>query len=253
MNIKSIMAIGAVALSATVFGEISSANIVGYQGSNIKGGLYYMLTASFDSTKGDGTGIAVKDLVTGDIPYGTEMQVRRPEGDYDIYTYIDEAFDAEATDPALEFVPGWADGVGDLATVKVTPGQTFWLKSETDCRVTIAGAILSDVSKTVTVNAGIFSMIGNAYPVDVNPNSIAWTGLTVNDELQVRLDAGDYDVYKYTDEAFDASATDPALEFVPGWADGLGDLVSTSILKAGRGAWIKPAEQVSVTWVSPIE
>ena len=29
MNIKSIMAIGAVALSATVFGEISSANIVG--------------------------------------------------------------------------------------------------------------------------------------------------------------------------------------------------------------------------------
>lgn len=43
-----------------------------------------MIATPFDGTEGAGTGIAVKDLVTGDIPEGAEMQVRLKAGGYDI-------------------------------------------------------------------------------------------------------------------------------------------------------------------------
>ena len=204
-----------------------------------------MIAAQFDAVDGNGAGIAIKDLVTGEIPYGAEMQVRLPAGDYDIYHYDAEAYDASIDD----FVPGWANGGGDLVTTKITPGAAFWFKTDSDCNVNIAGKILEDASKTVNVNAGIFSMIGNAYPADVNPNDVEWTGLTYGDEMQVRLDAGDYDIYHYDAEAYDAVKDD----FVPGWANGGGDLVTTGVLKSGRGAWIKPTAAVTVTWENPIQ
>ena len=204
-----------------------------------------MIAAQFDAVDGNGAGIAIKDLVTGEIPYGAEMQVRLPAGDYDIYKYIAEAYDEELDD----FIPGWADGFDNLATAKIAPGSAFWFKTDTACNVNIAGKILEDTSKTVNVNAGIFSMIGNAYPADVNPNDVTWTGLTYGDEMQVRLDAGDYDIYKYIAEAYDEVKDD----FVPGWADGFDNLVTTGVLRSGRGAWIKPTAAVSVTWENPIQ
>lgn len=203
-----------------------------------------MIAAPFDGVDGDGAGIAIKDLVTGDIPDGAEMQVRLKAGDYDIYHYTAEAYDASIDD----FVPGWADGGDNLATAKVAPGSAFWFKADSDCNATIAGQILADASKTVEVNAGIYSMIGNAYPVAVNPNDVTWEGLTEGDELQVRLDVGDYDIYHYTAEAYDENSDN----FVPGWADGGDNLVTKPVLNAGRGAWIKPAAVVSVTWESPV-
>lgn len=204
-----------------------------------------MIAAQFDEVNGNGAGIAIKDLVTGNIPYGAEMQVRLAAGDYDIYHYIEEAYDETIDD----FIPGWADGGDNLATKKLAPGAAFWFKTASDCNVNIAGKILEDASKTVKVNAGIFSMIGNAYPADVNPNAITWEGLTYGDEMQVRLDAGDYDIYHYIEEAYDETIDD----FVPGWADGGDNLVTTGVLKSGRGAWIKPTAAVSVTWENPVK
>ncbi|MBP5320921.1 MAG: hypothetical protein J6334_08020 [Kiritimatiellae bacterium] len=172
------------------------------------------------------------------------MQVRLPAGGYATYKYIEEAYDETIDD----FIPGWADGLENLATSSLVPGATFWFKVSTPCTATIAGQILADASKTVTVNAGISSMIGNAYPVPVNPNDLEWANLSYGDTLQVRLDAGGYDTYKYIEEAYDESIDD----FVPGWADGLENLVATVVLNPGRGAWIKPAKAVSVTWESPL-
>ncbi len=204
-----------------------------------------MIATPFDGTEGAGTGIAVKDLVSGDIPEGAEMQVRLKAGGYDIYHYTSEAYDKNIDN----FVPGWADGGDNLATAKVLPGAAFWFKTDSDCTATLAGQILAEASKTVDVNAGIYSMIGNAYPAAVNPNDVAWEGLTEGDELQVRLDAGGYDIYHYTKEAYDENSD----AFVPGWADGGDNLVTTPVLNAGRGAWIKPAAAVSVTWESPVK
>ena len=242
---KRLMFAAVAALGLSAFADVESANVVGYTGASINGGVFYMIANAFDATTGNGAGIAIKDLVTGEIPYGAEMQVRLPSGGYDIYKYIAEAYDEELDD----FVPGWADGGDNLATAMIAPGAAFWFKTDSACNVTIAGQVLSDASKTVGVNAGIFSMIGNAYPADVNPNKVTWTGLSYGDEMQVRLDAGGYDIYKYIAEAYDEELDD----FVPGWADTLDNLVTSQVLKSSRGAWIKPAAAVSVTWESPIK
>ena len=112
-------------------GSVSSQNVVGYQGMSITADLYYMITAQFDATTGNGTGLAVKDLVKGNIPVGAEMQVRLPEGGYDIYKYSDMAYDASYTgeDPSLMFVPGWADGLGNLVTSAILKsGCGAWIK-----------------------------------------------------------------------------------------------------------------------------
>ena len=92
-----------------------------------------MIAAQFDDVNGNGAGIAIKDLVTGDIPYGAEMQVRLPAGGYNIYNYIAEAYDEEKDD----FVPGWADGLENLVTTGVLKsGRGAWIKPEAAVAVT---------------------------------------------------------------------------------------------------------------------
>ena len=106
---------------------------------SITADLYYMITAQFDATTGNGTGLAVKDLVKGNIPVGAEMQVRLPAGGYDIYTYSDMAYDASYTgdDMSLMFVPGWADGGGNLVTTAILKsGCGAWIKPANAVSVT---------------------------------------------------------------------------------------------------------------------
>ena len=92
-----------------------------------------MIAAQFDDVGGNGAGIAIKDLVTGNIPYGAEMQVRLPAGGYDIYHYDAEAYDESIDD----FVPGWANGGGDLVTTGVLKsGRGAWIKPTAAVSVT---------------------------------------------------------------------------------------------------------------------
>ena len=244
MNIKSIMAIGAVALSATVFGEVSSANIVGYQGTALEAEKYYMVAVQFDAVGAEGAGTAIKNLVTGELPYGIELSVLKTDGTYDIYKYIAEAYDEGIDD----FIPGWADGGENMATRQLQPGTVFWLKAPSATNVTIAGQVLGDASKEFAIPGGKYSMLGNPYPVAANPNALTWTGLTYKDELSVLKADGTYDIYKYIEEAYDEEADD----FIPGWADGGENLITVGVMPVGKGAWIKPAADLTVTFASPL-
>ena len=227
-----------------MFGEVSSANIVGYNGTALEAEKYYMVAVQFDAVGAEGAGTAIKDLVTGNLPYGIEMQIQKADGTYDIYKYIAEAYDAGIDD----FIPGWADGLENMATRLLQPGTVFWIKSPSATTVTIAGQIFADASKEFVIPAGKYSMIGNPYPVAANPNALTWTGLTYKDELQVLKIDGTYDIYKYIEEAYDEDKDD----FFPGWADGLENMVTTGIIPVGQGAWIKPAAELTVTFASPL-
>lgn len=244
MNIKSIMAIGAVALSATVFGEVSSANIVGYTQSAMEGGKYYMCATHFDATTDNGQGYAIKDLISGEVPYGTQIQVMQADTTYKIYYFIEEAYD-EVKD---EFAPGWADVEDYVAVDMLAPGAAFWFKAPSACNISIAGQILSDASKAVTVPAGQFSMVANPYPVAVNMNDLSWAGLTYGDQFQIMQPDSTYKIYYYIEEAYDEAKD----EFLPGWADVEDYLVTTKVLPVGQGAWIKPAAPVTINWASPL-
>lgn len=203
-----------------------------------------MISAQFDNVGGVGAGMALKNLVKG-VPFGTELQLLAASGGYDLYYYIEEAYD-EDTD---NFIEGWADGGDNLATIKFAPGTAFWLKTPADCSANIAGQILSDASKVVSVAAGQYSMIANPYPMAVNPNEIGWTGLSYNDEMQVLADVGGYDLYYYIEEAYDEVADD----FVEGWADGGDNLIVDPIIPVGQGAWLKPTSAVTIEWSKPIK
>ena len=229
---------------ATVGFGLESANVVGFNGTTLAAETYYMVAAQFDAVAGEGAGIAIKDLVKGNLPYGTEMQILRAGGGYDIYKYIEEAYD-EMTD---DFIPGWGDGGDNLATRLLAPGTVFWLKAPSVAEVTISGAILDDASKTFSFVAGEYSMLGNAYPTPVNPNSLTWTGLAYGDELQVLKVGGGYDIYKYIEEAYDENTDD----FIPGWGDGGDNFVTTGVIPAGQGAWIKPTAAITATFASPL-
>lgn len=227
-----------------MFGEVTSANIVGYQGTTLEAEKYYMVAVQFDAVAGEGAGTAIKDLVKGNLSYGIELSVLKADGTYDIYKYIAEAYDEGIDD----FIPGWADGGENLATRLLQPGTVFWLKAPSTTTVTIAGQLLSDASKDFVIPAGKYSMLGNPYPVAANPNALTWTGLTYKDELSVLKTDGTYDIYKYIEEAYDEKADD----FVPGWADGGENLITSAIMPVGQGAWIKPAAELTVTFASPL-
>lgn len=237
------LAISALCASVAFNAEAVESSVVGYGATAAAAETYYMVTAQFDNVGGTGAGMALNELVRG-APYGTELSLLKANGTYDIFKYIAEAYDAVKDD----FVPGWGDVLENLATQKVVPGTTFWLKTPSSATPTIAGAVLADSSKEVTVAGGVYSMIGNPYPVAVNPNTLTWTGLTYGDELSVMQANGTYAIYKYIAEAYDAEKDD----FVPGWADVLENKVTTGVVPVGQGAWIKPAGEVKVTWVSPL-
>ena len=218
--------------------------MVGFTQSAIEGGKYYMCATHFDTTGGEGVGYAIKDLITGEVPYGTQIQVMQADTTYKIYYYIEEAYDEVKDD----FAPGWADAEDFVAVDTLAPGAAFWFKAPSACNISIAGQILADASKTVTVPAAQFSMVANPYPTAVNMNTLSWTGLTYGDQFQVMQADSTYKIYYYIEEAYDEVKDD----FVPGWADAEDFLVVTEVLPVGQGAWIKPAAQVSINWGSPL-
>ena len=221
---------------------------VGYTSKSVSKDIYYMYAVTFDNVSGEtDAGIDIQKLITGEIPYGTEMQIRIFGSDgYDVYTYIEEAYDEEKDD----FYPGWADGDDYLVTRNIKPGTPFWFKVPSGCSFSVSGQILSDASKSYTIAKNHYEMIANPYPVSLNPNKIAWTGLSFGDELQIRKPDGDgYEVLNYIEEAYDEEKDD----FFNGWADGDDYLIKTDIFASNTGAWIKTKEPVTVEFSSPVK
>ena len=207
-----------------------------------------MCAVTFDNVAGaTGDGIDIQKLFSGDIPYGTEMQIRKYGVDgYDVYTYIEEAYDEEKDD----FYPGWANIEDYLVIRKVAPGTPFWFKVPSDCSFSIAGQIFGDASKSYTIIADHYEMIANPYPVSLNPNNMSWTGLNYGDELQIRKpDGTGYNVLTYIEEAYDEEKDD----FFPGWADIEDYLIKTEIFGSNLGGWAKSKAQISVEFVSPLK
>ena len=218
-------------------------NVVGYQTTGLDATVFKMVGVQFSDIGAD-TGLTLDKLLTGNFPYGTQIQVLKSSGSgYDTYTYLEEAYDGVLDD----FVPGWADIQDDLATVTLVTGQAFWLKAPSVSAASLAGEVLA-TDKAVNVSATLFNMIANPYPVATSLNETSWTGLTYGDQIQVLKSSGSgYDTYTYLEEAFDSVLDD----FVPGWADIQDDMVTLPI-PSGQGFWINTATAVTVNFVTPL-
>ena len=223
--------------------DVVSSNIVGYQKLDLDAGAFVMSGIQFVKV-GEDNG-TLNDLFTsGDIPFGTEIRFLDSDGVYQIYKYIEEAYDEDADD----FVPGWGDGSDYLSGDVNVPGEGFWVKAPSNYKLTQSGEVFPGQTATVTVEAGIFTMICNPFLVAFNPNDVNWgTGLQYGTEIRVLDDAGVYQFYKYIEEAYDEDLDD----FVPGWGDGEDFIVKAAIADIGQGFWIKSPSKLTLTFSNP--
>ena len=224
--------------------DVVSSNIVGYEKLNLTAEKFAMCATQFELV-GGGSG-TLSDLFSAtDIPYGTEIRFLNERGAYDVYKYLEEAYDEDADD----FVPGWADGFENLVSTPVDVGTGYWVKAPENYDLTQAGQVANDATITLTLTPGMFQMISNPYPDGFNPNAVTWANLEYGTEIRVLNARGAYDVYKYLEEAYDEVADD----FVPGWADGFENLVVASIADIKQGFWIRSnaSNPVTITFSNP--
>ena len=93
-----------------------------------------MSAAQFEVVGGGGG--TLSDLFSAtDIPFGTEVRLLNERGQYEMFTYLEEAYDEDLDD----YVPGWADGDEYLVKTNIAnEGQGFWIKSDTATTITFS-------------------------------------------------------------------------------------------------------------------
>ena len=240
---------------------ITSANTVGYSGTTINAGQWYLVgvqfadvaskaeTADFNSLVnttctpgvfGDGT-----DVTMGNAPM---IQVLDAAGTgYAYYYYISDADDGTE----VYNLTGWVDGtgnlVGDDALMALSKG--FWFKSATVGNLNCAGQVSAFASFERNVPAAQFEIVANPYPVALNLNAPAASGFTAgvfgdgtdvtmgNAPMIQVLDAAGtgYAYYYYIGDADDGTE----VYNLTGWVDGTGNLVTGTQVGVGAAFWIK--------------
>ena len=215
---KSMLA-GLAAVSAGLcFGDVTSANTVGYITDNITKGNFNMIGINFTSVDGK-SGIQLKDLVgTGifgtDDPF-TADQIRiwdPATSDYEIwYYYVDDSHEWD----------GWYDFLTqsklfeDVHPEGLANGSAAWYLSANGSlggTATMAGAVDAAASVTLTLTRGNFNMIANPFPVGFqlnNADQVTWGNAFGTDDPftadQIRIwdpATSDYEIwYYYVDDS----------------------------------------------------
>lgn len=171
--------------------------------------------------------------------------------DYDIYYYLDYAYDEEWN----EYTDGcWASGANEYATAKISAGAGVWFRDDNeDVLITFAGQVVDAGTTPKTLVANKYNLIANPYPMQLlvnNSEQVTWdeivaTGDTVTAPVLQVWNVSDYDIYYYMDYAYDSEWN----EYTDGcWASGANEYLETPI-EVGCGFWVKPTTEVTVTFV----
>ena len=230
--------------------EVVSSNIVGYEKLNLTAEKFAMSAAQFELV-GGGSG-TLSDLFSAtDIPYGTEIRFLNSNGAYEVFKYLEEAYDESIGDEG-DFVPGWADVGEEIVKDPVKVGTGFWVKAPEGYDLTQAGQVATDATITLTLTPGMFEMVADPFPEGFNPNKVTWENLEYGTEIRVLNASGAYEVYKYLEEAYDESIGEEG-DFVPGWANVGEELVSEPIADVRQGFWIRSTadKPVTITFTNP--
>ena len=225
--------------------------VVGYTTKDTTQGKFYVLGAGFEGVTGS---MDINDLLTGfeGTDYdedgnfvNTASQVQIPDGaGFIAYYFLNNAWDAANN----KEVKGWADALGDVAHIDITPGVAFWAKSvKADSSLTVSGAVPEENSSTVSCPVG-FAIRANIFPVSTKLNT---KGISSEDIVGVDYDESGnftqtasqiqvYDgtgfiPYYYLNNAWDAANN----KEVAGWADALGDYAADVDINVGEGFWTK--------------
>ena len=246
---KKIMIAATAALWATVGAAdaIESANVVGYNTVTIDK-QWTILAVNFTKTDGSNYTINeafpyVEGMTQGAMGAADEIQIQNAAGGYDTY-YMANGRVGKNTIAAI--VGKWVkNGTSVAATAEMAPGTAFWYKAQnfaTPFNVTVAGGVVTDASKKLTVKA-TWTHIANPYPVPLNLNeSIGYVeGMTqgamgAGDEIQIQNSEGGYDTY-YMANGRVGKNTITAI--VGKWVKNGTSVAADAAIPVGKGAWYK--------------
>lgn len=196
------------------------------------------------------------------------LQVRRADGGYTDFYYVDDAWDGQ------DGVMGWADEDGNFTDDTVTLGQGAWVSCPIEDGVfTIAGAVAGNAVAVGGDSSVATILAGGGFPVAfaVNGENVTWSsengpltpGTCYNHNtedwptlgwentaphLQIRRADGGYTDCYYIDDAWNGQ--DGTL----GWADEDGNLTDFTI-GVGGGFWMKNPNdngRIYVTVANPL-
>jgi hypothetical protein len=246
MNMKKIMLIAAAAAGLVASAEVAS-GVVGYNTVTIDKQWTIM---SVNFTKPDGSAMTINEafpyvegMTQGASGSGDEIQIQNGTGGYDTY-YMSNGKVGKNTYP--DIVSKWVKaGASVVADRTVPPGTAFWYKAQsyaTPFTVTVAGGVITDVSKSIPINA-TWTHIANPYPVALSLNdSIGYVvGMTQGasgsgDEIQIQNGTGGYDTY-YMSNGKVGKNTYP--DIVGKWVKAGTSVTSDASIPVGKGAWYK--------------
>ena len=205
---------------------------------------------SVNFTKPDGTAMTINEafpyvsgMTQGQSGAADEIQIQNSSGTYDTY-YMSNGKAGKAT---YDTVGKWvADAdMTQAATITLPPGTAFWYGSKsyaTPYTVTVAGGVITDVSKTIAINKQ-YTHIANPYPVPLSLNgSIGYVeGMTqgqsgAGDEIQIQNDSGAYNTYYMSNGKAGKATYDTAGKWV---ADADMTQATDASIPVGKGAWYK--------------
>ena len=240
---------------------ITSANTVGYSGTAINAGQWYLVgvqfadvaskaeTADFNSlistTCTPGAIGDFSDPTWGNAPM---IQVLKANGQsYTYYYYISDADDGNGNYTAT----AWVDDQGFSLTAADVQALSkgFWFKSHTAGTLTCAGQVstLSEFERNVP--GGQFEIVANPYPVALSLNAPTTSGFTpgtIGDfsdptwnnapMIQVlKANGQSYSYYYYINDADDGNGNYTATE----WVDDQGFNLTGTQVPVGAAFWIK--------------
>ncbi len=242
---KKIMLIAAAAAGLVAMADGVESGVVGYNTVTIDKQWTIM---SVNFTKPDGTAMTINEafpyvsgMTQGQMGGADEIQIQNGTGGYDTY-YMSNGKVGKAT--VDEIAGKWVkNGTSVEATTSMAPGTAFWYGAKTYAtpfNVTVAGGVITDVSKTIAIEKQ-YTHIANPYPVALNLNeSIGYVeGMTQGqmggaDEIQIQNGTGGYDTY-YMSNGKVGKAT---VEEITGkWVKNGDSVAADASIPVGKGAW----------------
>ena len=181
--------LSATVLSTPVFGDVTSANIVGYTAIQTEGGgLYTQLTPQFVEVN-DNTKIKLSSIKFTPINNDT-IQVFNTDGDVEVLLQY-------RTNKKVDGVvkPGWfLDNKTYIDDWEFDRGQSIWFCTANETDGTISGAVAKGKNVVTIPGSGLYVQTGNSTPVAFNLSQLEIPNLVNNDTIQIFNSDGDVDV-----------------------------------------------------------
>ena len=258
---KKVMFGLACAAALGAIADIESANVVGYNQTNLEQNKNVILAAQFEGIDGS---MALSKLLAGTEVVGSDysednawqnlapqISVINEAGVYDSYWYLNDGWYDNGTADG-DYKAGWCDMYGSIVDPDFVVGDSMWMKDRTgNGKFVVAGQVIGDAEVPVALAGGKNALKANPYPKAFNPNSeadVTFTGLVGEDysednawqntatQISVINDAGVYDSFWYLNDGWYDNGTADG-DYKAGWCDMYGSIVDQSI-PAGVGYWI---------------